>query len=207
MFWVMEPEGVKLLILGAVGVVSLSVVQSARLARRLYRLTRSGVSPESIGRPGADPDVLAAFALAGRVWGGAALGSRADIESSLRAADSERILSILRATNDKFLLVWERCHADLVLIKRSSVFVLLLSSIMVLYGACQTYNDFFNGSNRTGAYCIFLTVDEVFRTLALGLSCCAVLYLISSFLERTLADRRSSWNYFCSKLKNELSRE
>jgi len=85
------------------------------------------------------------------------------------------------------------------------MFTFLLSLVMVAYGAFPTYSRFYNNSNRPGSLCLFLTVEQILLLLALGWSCCAMLYLASSFFERALAHRKAGWRYFCESLRNESS--
>jgi len=199
-FWVMQPTSVRLLLLGLLGVAAISVVRSARLARRLYRYSGEPTSLESIVDGRADPDLVAASALAGQALCTTVLGARAVSQPPLDRAGVEGVHCVLRAAENKFSYLWEKCYSDVQSIKSASMFSFLLSLVMVAYGAFPTYSRFYNNSNRPGSLCLFLTVEQLFLLLALGWSCCVALYLAASFFERTLADRKTCWKYLCSRM-------
>lgn len=204
-FWVMQPMSVRLFLLGLLGVIIISVARSGRLARRLYRYSGEPTSPENIVNGKADPDRLAASALAGRVLCRTGLDTRAISQPSMDRVGVGEVPYALRAAESKFSYLWEKCYSDMQSIKRASIFTFLLSLVMVAYGAFPTYSRFYNNSNRPGSLCLFLTAEQLFLLLALGWSSCATLYFASSFFERALAHRKASWKYFCESLRNELS--
>lgn len=161
--------------------------------------------PERIFRGEADPDLVARFALASRVLSKCAPEKFLRSESSVGQASEERVLRILRSAEIRFLYLWERCHVDVESTKRASLLALLASFLMVAYGAFPAYYSCFNNSKLPGSLCMFLTVEQLVSTLAFGLSLCVMLFLVSGSFERTLANRRARWMYFCAQLKNELS--
>jgi hypothetical protein len=188
-------------------VVLISVVRFVRLARRLSRYSGERILAENIVKGEADPDLLAASALASRVPSKTIPEKRANSESSTERASVEKALYILRVAESRFLYLWERCYADMESTKRASLLTLLLSFAMVTHGAYPIfYYGCYNDGKVTGYDCLFRTAEQLIVTLGFGLSLGAMLYLGSSFIERKLADRKTCWKYFCSRLKTELSR-
>jgi hypothetical protein len=199
----MQPMGVKLFLLGLLVVTLISVMRLGRLARRLYRYSGGRILPENIVKEEVEPDLLAASALASRVSNRTALERQVDSGSSAEGVGAEKVLQVLRAAEIRFAYLWERCSADVESTKRASLLTFLVSLAMVAYGASPTYYLYFNNGNLPGSYCLFLTAQQLLALLALGWSCCAALYLTSSFFERALADRKTSWKYFCATLRNQ----
>jgi hypothetical protein len=76
---------------------------------------------------------------------------------------------------------------------------------MVAFAPAPIYFGCWNNSKLTGSNCMFGTVWHLLVLLGLGWSCCAALYFASSFFERALAYRKAGWEYFCARMKNELS--
>jgi hypothetical protein len=204
-FWVLEPFSTKLFLLGMLAVGLISLVRFVRLARRFR--SRELVLPVTVVRGEADPDALAQSALECAAWCNAVSKSGTISELGTERADGGAILSVLRLAESRFLYLWERCYADVESTKRASLLTFLLSLATVAHGATSTYFGICEDSNLTQVVCLYQTLDQLLVTLALGLSLCAVLYLVSSFFERKLSDRRTCWKYFCSRLRAELSRE
>jgi hypothetical protein len=114
---------------------------------------------------------------------------------------------ILGAAESRFLYFWERCRADVDSARRAALLAFVLSMVTVAYSAFPIYFLHFNNSKQGGMWSTFWTIRDLLMLLGHGWSCCAVLYLASSFFERALVKRRICWTYFCARLKNELPRE
>ena len=205
--WIAQPPSVKLFLLGLLTAVIISLVRFVRLARRLSQYTGRPISPEDILKGDADPDLLAASALANRVPSETVPEKSVHPGASTDKASAEKALHILRAAETKFLYLWETCHADVASTRRASVFTCLLSIAMVAHGAYTVFEERCANNNNSGLYCLVPTAEQLVVTFAFGLFLCAMLYLGSSFFERKLAHRKACWNYFSSRLRNELTRE
>jgi hypothetical protein len=204
--WGAQPTIVRLVLLGQLALVLISVVRFAKSAGRLYRYSGERILPESVFKGETDPNLLAGSALAGRVPSKTVQGSRANPEPSGGSPSEAKALGILRAAECRFLYLWERCHADVESAKRASLLIFLLSLVMVAFAPAPIYFGCWNNSKLTGSTCMFRTVWHLLVLLGLGWSCCAALYFASSFVERALAYRKSGWEYFCGTMRNELSR-
>jgi hypothetical protein len=119
----------------------------------------------------------------------------------------EKVLSMLRSAEGKFLYLWEGCHADVESAKRSSVLMVLLSVITVAYGTSSMYTLSCTDRDVTLVTCSLEAVDRLLVTLAVDVSLCTVLYFLSSLVERTLASRRICWKYFCYRLEHQLEKD
>jgi hypothetical protein len=86
------------------------------------------------------------------------------------------------------------------------VLVFLLSLIVVAYTTCPRYLLYYKNNTAIVSEAAFLTVRDMLTILGYGLSFCTVLYVASSFFQRALAKRKTSWTYFCAMLKDELQR-
>ena len=183
-------------------VVVIAFVRMMKLAWHLYRHSGPPILLE--GAVAVAPDLLARSALANRIRTGPVKGNRTRFEFPA-AASKDTVLPGLRLAEARFLYVWERCFAASESIKRASVVTLLLTFIMIAGGASPAYNLNFHGYNTTGLMALYQTIDQLLGLLAFGLSVCTILYLVSSFFERVLADRKARWTYFCAQLKNEFT--
>jgi hypothetical protein len=185
----------------------ISVLRFVRLGWCLYRYWGKTVLPEAFAQGAVAPDLLARYALANRVRCTTVRLGPSDSGSIAEHACGNRVLCILRVAETSFLYLWEKCHSDVESGKRACVLTLLLSFLVVIYGANPIYHGYREGSRLTGYACLLLTLQQLLSLLAFGLSLCTVLYLVASFFEGTLADRKACWKYFCAKLQNELLHE
>ena len=202
-FWVMQPQAGKLLILAILGLVVLSAIRLGRLAHRLYWAPGRGIRTNGLEGELTKTETLIASAITGQMR--APQGQDSDELAS--RANREKAERVLKRSDRRFQSLWERHNAELASIRRLCGVIALLSFTTVLCTATQTFNNFFNNSNRTGAYSLFLTLEELFRTLTIGLSSCAAIYLVSASLERTLADRKAHWTESYLALYEQLTRE
>ena len=133
-FWYREPDGVKLLVLTLCAIALLSAYRFARLSRRLYGYLGKRIGPESLLEGDAAPSLLAAGALANRVawdegW------ARRLTSLSRKEAEGKKVMYVLGAADAKFLYLWEQCYADTVSARRACLVTVLLSALMLSYGA------------------------------------------------------------------------
>jgi hypothetical protein len=205
--WNEQPSAARYFLFIQLALVFISAVRFVKSARRLYRYSGQRVLPEDVLNGKVDPVLLAACALAGRLQAETVLEKLASPRPDREGASAEQAHRILQAAKNRFLYFWERCYADVGSARRSSLLVFLLSLVMVVYNAFPIFLFNFNSANLLLTSNLFATVWRLFALLTYGLSCCTVLYFASSFFERTLADRRIRWNYFCSTVKDELSHE
>ena len=205
--WGSQPVVVRWVLISQFALVLISAVRFVKSARCLYRYSGERILPEAVLRGEADPDHLAADALASRALFEAVLEMRASPQFPKDRVSAQMILHILRAADCRFAYLWDICQADVESTRRASLLTFLLSLVMVAYATSPIYFGCWNESKVTGPTCLFLTGSHLLVLLALGWSCCTVLYVAFSFFERKLASRKTCWNYFCSRLKNELPRE
>ncbi len=187
--------------------VLISAVRLVASGRRLYLRWGRRIAAEDVLKGEADPALLAASGLANRLPAGALLQVRSSLESPGEGADRARALYTLDVAEGRFQYFWECCRADADSARRAGLLALLLSFVAIFYSAFPIYFLHFNNSKHGGNWSMFWTVRELLMLLGHGWSCCAMLYLASSFFERALAKRKICWTYFCARLKNELSRE
>jgi len=185
-------------------VVLIWTLRFGRLARRLYRYSGRPMTINGFPQDISSPELLALSALAGKVPFDAVQKYHAESGATGEKASPEEILRIMRLAEGRFLYLWERCYTDIMSAKRACLFTILLSSLMVTYGAYPLYFGCFNDSRVSGYYCMFEAGKRLLESLSLGLSVCAFLYLSSNVLERTLAHRRATWKYFSARVRGEL---
>lgn len=196
LFWQQAPA-VKLILLAQLALVLISAVRLLNWALRLYRYARERISPESVLKGEANPDLLAASAFANRL---ANAPPQKGALSKARAG-AEDVLQIVRVAGSRFLYFWERCQADVESARRASLLTFVLSLVAVAYNAHWVY--FYSYKNDV-PWSTFWTGEHLLVLLVYGLSCTAVLYFASSFFELALAKRRIGWNYFCARVTSEL---
>jgi hypothetical protein len=206
-FWYGTPFGPKLLLLGLFGLACIQMVRFVILGLRLYSFTGKPVSPENVAGWVLDPDLLARAALTNRPLFSALAEKLPTTEPCTDRPAVEKALYTLRAAENRFLFLWEQCYADVASTRRAGRLTVLLSLVMIAYAAFPTYSLAYNNTNRPGFLAMLLTADELLALLALGLSLAALLYSISSFFERALAQRMARWKYFSATARNELQND
>jgi hypothetical protein len=187
--------------------LSLVLISAARLvnsARRLYQYSSGRISAEDVVKGGVDPDLLAASGLANRLPCRDLLQKRVGSEFLRDETGAVRPLYILGVAESRFLYFWKICRADVDSARRAALLTFTLSMVALAYSALPIYFLHFNNSNQGGASSTFWTVQDLLVLLGHGWSCCAVLYLASSFFERALVRREICWKYFCARVKSEL---
>ena len=205
-FWAREALIVKIFLLGLLVVVAIALVRLARLVRDLYRSSGEAASPYQIVNGEVDPRILATFALSTGPPGEVTRELRTKVGVSTNSDAVGAVLYSLQTAEDRFLYLCEKSYAEVRAIRRASSLTLLLSLLMVACGAIPTYFWNCNNSNLLRDLCLFNAIDQILRTLAIGLSFCALLYLAAGLLEKTLMIRKASWKYFFATARSELSR-
>lgn len=200
--WGAQLTLVRLVLLSQLALILICVVRFIRSGRFLYRFSGDSILMDHVLRAEADPDLLAAYALARRL-SCKAVDRRANPEPSKSQARVDKVLLILNAAESRFLYLWENCYADVESAKRASLLSFLLSVIMVSYAAFPTYSRYVLNKSAQP----LLATEHLLLLFTLGCSCCAVLYFASSVFERKLTKRKTCWTYFCSRVKGELSSE
>jgi hypothetical protein len=198
LFW-QQAHAVKLILLAQLALVLISAVRLLNWELRLYRYASERISPESVLKGEANPDLLADSAFANRL-------ANAPLQKgavSKARAGAEDVLQIVRVAGSRFLYFWERCQADVESARRASLLTFLLSLVVVAYNAYWVYFYYFYKSSDV-PWGTFWTGEHLLVLLVYGLSCTAVLYFASSFFELALAKRRIGWNYFCARVTSEL---
>ena len=75
----------------------------------------------------------------------------------------------MQAAENRFLYPWEVCTAEVKSTKRLAVLTLLLSFLVVSYGAFSTFSKAFNNTNITGTQALIKTGFRLLDRLAYGL--------------------------------------
>ena len=194
---------VRLVLFAQIALVLIHAARFVQSVRRLYGFTGDVILAEDILKGEADPDQLAALALGNGLTRKAILEYRTNSERSKGIAAGNNGPRVLRAAEGRFLYLWGTCYADMEAAKRASVFSFLLTLVLIAYATLPTFERHITDK---AAYPL-QAVAHLLSVLTFGWSCCTVLYLISSLLARKLAERKTCWRYFCSILRNEMSRE
>jgi len=112
------------------------------------------------------------------------------------------LLSSVHAAENKFAYLWEGYYAEVRSTKSLAVLTLLLSLLVVSYGAYATYLYEFHNRNITGAQALVYAAFRLLDRFARGLLVCTALYGAAIFFEGVLLQRRRRWNHFCGWLRN-----
>lgn len=203
-FWAELPASVHLLLGGLSIVFVISLFRFGRLTRYLYRTPDGLVSPEGVVKGESDPDLLAASALASRVPCDDVLQRCSSPEAFTDKVSAQEAIFALKNAENRFLYLWAICHSDVGSIRRASMFSVLLSALMLVFGAWPIYRMYSNESRLSDP--VPETVLQLLAVLKVGLLVSAILYLGSNFFDRTIANRRTCWIYFSERLKNHLLR-
>lgn len=197
--WATEPMHAKLFIFYLLIVYFLAVVYSVRLVWALAPLG-ARLALRNVARGDVTEEILARAALANRVLIEPIGVGGLESNGTLTPSHEKPTLYTLRAVDSRFKDVVGRCQADAAVIKRLSWLTLLVSFLVVVYGAFPTLADQFNDRNVIGSAAILATVDLLLSRLALGLASCAVLYAVSSVSEVTLMRRLNTWQHLHSQV-------
>lgn len=195
-----EPFHSKLFILYLLAVYGTAIVCSLKLVWSLTCFVRRRrVSWRSIVHEGNKADVLARFVLSNRI----SVESLADEGvDSIKASSStdDAVFRTLRVADSWFLYLLGICNTYVAIMKRLARLTLLVSVLVVAYGACWTWADQFNDRNITGGLALLFAARLLLWRLSLGLCASAILYAISSLFELKLMRRLNSWKYLYSQI-------
>lgn len=178
------PWQLRLYILYLFVVFGISLVRSLGLFRQLWS------SPFGRRSRDKEADSLAVSGLTNR------LPREGERESGGRDLSDQ----VQRAEN-RFLYLWEMCVMRVASMKRLVVLTLLfgaLTFVSLVIELCAAI-----ATEKTVGISVFAAnFAELLTPLALGLTLCVWLYFVVGFYEGVLARRRTSWNYFCARMKN-----
>ena len=205
LIWYGQQAKLKLFLLWILALFVSSVVRFVKLWWRIARHSGMRLSVDEIVRGNFEPDLLATIALAKPSPCDADLEKSTKFEGDGGDLGVERSLYLLRAADIRFLFLWERYYAVVRSSKWAGSLTCLLSLIMVIYGVFPTYSRYHNDTNLDGTTSFLLAAEQLTTTLAFGLFLAAILYVGASHFERLLMQRKACWNYFSSKMKNDLS--
>jgi hypothetical protein len=111
-------------------------------------------------------------------------------------------LPLAHAAENRFAYLWEGYYAEVRSTKSLAVLTLLLSLLVVSYGAHPTFLYELNNRNITGMQALVYAAFRLLDRFARGLLVCTALYGAAIFFEGVLLQRRRRWNHFCGWLRN-----
>jgi len=177
-------------------VYGVAIMHSVRLVWGLSSLgARKGVSMQAIIDGEVDVEALAKSALSNRVLIESVRGAGPNSNENLSSLREKSALHTLRAADSRFRYIIGRYQGSAALLRQLVWLTLLLSSLVVIYGAFPTLADQFNDRNVTGSVAMLATVSLCFSRLSLGLAACAVLYAVSGIFTLMLQRRLNRWQY------------
>ena len=204
--WALEPLRVKILVLGLYIFVLFAIARIARIGTALYRMPKDPDLSKEMLLGKIDPERFANYALRNSAPWGDRLAEYSKLFSSQDHTAQKLLSKNLLYAESLFNFLCERCAADLESAKNASLLAFLISLITIAYGAVSTYALFYEG-NRDPMFCLLLSAEQRLKTLAIGLSLCFVLCLMSGIFSRKLSNRKADWKYFFARLKVDLSFE
>jgi hypothetical protein len=203
-FWAIEPLAVRIFLLCLFTIAAVTALRFVRLAGHLYLHSGDSLLPEKFLKGEVGPDLFATYALANRPPPKVVLREPIEAESYI---DRARANDMLAATESRFDYLCEKCSIDVEWAKRASWLAGLLSLVAVVYGATPAYLLTCGDGHVSGLTCLIESLDRLRKALALGLSSCVLLYLVSGFFEMKLRERRASWQLSFAGLRNQSSKE
>jgi len=195
----------KLFFLYLLWMVVLSVAKSVSLAHQLWWFSRDRqILPSALGGKDRGADVLATAALTNRLSSDPALiGSSQPVDKN---DDSRSRSQILQEADRRLSYAWEICAAKIRSTKRHIRLTLLLSVLVLAYGATNISRQIAI-DKRVGIGSFSSSVAELLMQVALGISVCAAIYAVFNPFENALVRRKAAWKYFCEKSKSQSSPE
>ena len=192
----------KLFFLYLLWMVVLSAANSVSLVHQLWWFSRDRRTlPSALGGKDRRADVLATTALTNRLSSDSLIGSSQPVDKN----DDSRS-QILQEADRRFSYVWEMCAAKIRSAKRHVLLTLLLSVLVLAYGATNISRQIAI-DKRVGIGSFSGSVAELLMQVALGISVCAAIYAVFNVFENALVRRKAAWNYFCAKGKSQSSPE
>jgi hypothetical protein len=187
----------RLFILYLLLVLCISLVESGSLVRQLWSLSASRWDP--LRKPGSGIEWADLLAAAG-------LMNRLPHEIVDRASDGAVSLPRVQQAEGRFLYLWGMCSAKLASLKRLLPLTLLLAIFALVSVAINLLTEV-TVQKMAGMAFLAGSIAEGLVPLALGVLICAVLYAVCGFFEGMLTRRQASWNYFCTRVKNQAAAE
>ena len=198
--WATELPHGKVFVLYLLAVCLVAVVRSARIGWALSPLR--GYKPilfRDILNGRVIASVTAKSALSGRVVTESIEGDGLDSSNALSPSAEKPTLNSLRAADSRFKYLVGKLQVDAALIQKLAWLTLLISILVVVYGAFPTLADQFNNRNVIGSVALLATADLLLSRLALGLAVFVVLYALASTFEVMLLRRVNAWQYILSQ--------
>ncbi len=204
--WSAHPTHVRLFLIYLFIVICATAVQLLRLSITLgWTRNRRQVSLDTILDGSVDHDLLCQAGLANRVQASAKKLSAED--RAARRGKSSMALNVIRAAEWKFAYLWQRFQNQIQLLRVVIQLTVLISVLIVIYGAYPTLLDVYGHSHLTGLGALIETVRLLSTRLLMGLSVSALLLIAYGCCEHTLSARRLTWKYFINTSKDELTTE
>ena len=207
MHWATEPIHARLFVLFILVVCCVAFVHALRLTYCLFafgkrtRILLSNILDEAT----VNADLLAKSALTNSV--SYVASSKTPNRDARPGAGADVALQRLKAADQRFSYLWEKARTEVTSINKLVVLTLLLSLLVIVYGAFPTWNEEFNNSKVAGFAALFGATDKLLTRLAFGLCASVVLYVISGFFEGVMSRRRAYWNYLRSRFESDLLQE
>jgi hypothetical protein len=204
--WAAQPTHVRLFIVYLIVAACITTILSLRLVRRLWttRRPRMQISLQDICDGVIGADLLAQSALSNGVVYESSGGLGVSGQAASAKITRNEFLRTVQAAESRFSYLWDMCYVDVESLKKVATFTLLLSFLVVVYGAFPTFRDFCNNSKLTAVSCLVSAIELLLARFALGLSFCAALYLISCSFDLVMVRRKTRWTYLSALLKSEL---
>jgi hypothetical protein len=105
---------------------------------------------------------------------------------------------VVRAADCLFLYLSQKCRSDVVSIRRGSVLAAILALMGANAGAASTFRRCAENGVRSGEDCMIQMVLQLQSFVGWVLLACAVLFAVSCWFERAIANREREWKYFSS---------
>jgi len=205
-FWMAQPDIVREFLRALLLLFLFLLVGIAKSAGQLFRLRAGSIEYEALALGNFDADILAKTALVNRL---PTLGDskRAPDDSGTNSAHTLDVVSKLRTTEKLFLYQWETVLANLYFARGMCSLILLISLMMIGFSAGTVF-ELHSGQYTIGwPWHVLLTFIGMCELLALGLSLCLPIYLITTVLEWRLRIRKARWQSFSATVLERVSVE
>jgi hypothetical protein len=184
-------------------VVTLAIIRGLRLMWRFFTVRGGRTSIKDLRANSIGPDLFAESAFVNRVRYEPTPGR--SLDKSRSPAHDQAVLQTLQIADSKFRYSARFSEIKIASIRRLFWLTVLLSMLLVTFEAFSIWRGIYDESKVTGLYAWVKTVRILFDWLSFALGGCAILFIISSFLDGTLQRRRVCWEYFYLRTSIELS--
>lgn len=205
--WAAQPTHIRIFLIYLFVVICITAVQLLRLVLVLgWTASRKRISVDAILDGSVTYNVLCEAGFAKRLQFSEKEQRRI---KELRASQekSNMALNVIRAAEPEFAYLSRQSQIRVQLLKFLFQLTLLLSIIVVIYGAYPTWLALYNDGERTGVGALVETGRLLSDRLLVGLLVSAVLLISYGCCERALVIRRAKWSYFVHACKDELTAE